>query len=107
MFLFRFGRPTPDRKKPPEELFNGKAAFGERVKAANYFLSMDEVRYWTSINVIYRPGLGVIFGSFWIAFGGLILSLIQKAVNQVRKDSILTAEYNSNLGEMVKMENEA
>ena len=61
-----------------EELFKGKAAFGERVKVGDYFLSMDEVHYWTTINVHYSPGLTLIFGSFWIAFGGLILTLALK-----------------------------
>ena len=96
----------PDSKKASKELFNGRAAFRERIKAGDYFLSMDEVRYWTSINVVYRPGLGLIFGSFWVAFGGLILSLTRKAV-QVRKDSTLTAEYDADFGDMVKLENEA
>jgi hypothetical protein len=68
----------PHTQESSEELFNGKVKFGERVKAGNYMLSMDEVRYWTSMNVIYRPGLGMIFGSFWIVFGGLILNLILK-----------------------------
>lgn len=74
------------------ELFKGKAAFGERVRAGDYFLSMDEVRYWTSMNVVYRPGLNIIFGSFWIIFGGLILNLVLKTMK------------SRNKGEMVKME---
>lgn len=81
----------PDSREPSEELFNGKAAFGERVRAGDYILSMDEVRYWTSMNVIYRPGLGLIFGSFWITLGGLILNLILKTINPIRKNGALTA----------------
>ena len=65
-----------------KELFNGKAAFGERIKAGDYLLSMDEVRYWTSMKVIYRPGLGMIFGSFWVVFGGLVLTLILKTAKR-------------------------
>jgi hypothetical protein len=69
----------PGAPESSEELFKGKAAFGERVKVADYLISMDEVRYWTSINLIYRPGLKLIFGSLWVAFGGLILTLILKS----------------------------
>lgn len=61
-----------------KELFKGKAAFGERVKAGDFLLSMEEVRYWTSMNVIYRPGLDLVFGSFWIMLGGLTLTIILK-----------------------------
>lgn len=66
-------------REPTEALFDGKVALGERVKAGEYFFSMEEVRYWTSMNVNYRPGLPLIFGSFWIIFGGLVLNLILKA----------------------------
>lgn len=63
---------------PSEELFSGKAGIGERVKVGRYFLSMDEVRYWTKINISYQPGLPFIFGSFWLTLGGLILNFILK-----------------------------
>ena len=49
-----------------KELFKGKAALGKTVKAGDFLLSMDEVRYWTSMKVIYRPGSVIIFSSFWI-----------------------------------------
>jgi hypothetical protein len=47
---------------------------------------MDEVRYWTSMNVMYRPGLPLIFGSFWITLVGLVLNLVLKVGNPVRKE---------------------
>jgi cytochrome c biogenesis protein ResB len=71
-----------------EMLFNGKAAFGERVKAGDYFLSMDEVRYWTSMNVIHRPGLPLIFGSFWVGLGGLVLNIVLKTIYPVRENGV-------------------
>ena len=80
----------PDGKSS-EELYNGKAAFGERVRAGDYTLSMDEVHYWTTINVTYNPGLGLIVGSFWIAFGGLIMNVILKTAKRVRKESVVTS----------------
>lgn len=65
-------------QEAPQQLFSGRAAYGERVRVGEYFLSMDEVRYWTSMNVTYRPGLPLIFASFWITFGGLVLNLFLK-----------------------------
>lgn len=70
---------APESSESSEELFKGKAAFGERVKVADYLISMDEVHYWTSINLNYHPGLTLIFGSLWVAFGGLNLTLILKS----------------------------
>lgn len=66
---FQIWKAKPDNRGTFEELLNGKAAFGERVKVGEYMLSMDEVRYWTSMTLIYRPGLKIIFSSFWIALG--------------------------------------
>ena len=70
--------------KGEKELFKGKAALGERVKAGDFFLSMEEVRYWTSMNVIYRPGLVIIFSSFWIVCGGAILTIIFKMAKGIK-----------------------
>lgn len=75
-----------------KELFNGKAAFGERIKAGDFYLSMDEVRYWTSMNVNYRPGKGFIFGSFWVSFAGLILSLAMKAMMPAARNGIILGD---------------
>lgn len=61
-----------------KELFKGKAALGKTVKAGDFFLSMEEVRYWTSMKVIYRPGSVIIFSSFWLGLGGITLSVILK-----------------------------
>lgn len=71
--------------KGGKELFKGKAALGERVKAGDFFLSMEEVRYWTSMNVNYHPGLVIIFSSFWIVCGGAILTIIFKMAKVGRK----------------------
>jgi hypothetical protein len=86
---FQVWKARPDGESS-EELYNGKAAFGERVRAGDYTLSMDEVRYWTSINVTHRPGLGLVFGSFWIAFGGLIMNVILKTIKPATKESAVT-----------------
>ena len=58
----------------PGERYKEKAAFGEKVKAGDYFLSLNEVRYWASLDVHYNPGLPVILTSFWIGLGGMVLT---------------------------------
>lgn len=67
-----------------KELFKRKAALEERIRAGDYFLSMDEVRYWSRMKVLYRPGFGIIFFSFWSGLGGLILSAIPKMAGSGR-----------------------
>lgn len=69
-----------------KELFKGKAALGKTVKAGDFFLSMEEVRYWTSMNVIYRPGLAMIFSSFWLGLGGITLNVILKMAKGGEKE---------------------
>ena len=85
---FKVWKYITDDKDASEELVNVKAAFGERIKAGDYFLSLEEVRYWTSIYVTYRPGLTLIFSSFWIALGGLILNLSLKTAKSREKESM-------------------
>ncbi|MEK6582795.1 MAG: cytochrome c biogenesis protein ResB, partial [Nitrospirota bacterium] len=69
-----------------KELFKGKAALGKTVKAGDFLLSMDEVRYWTSMKVIYRPGSVIIFSSFWLGLGGITLSVILKMAKGIEKE---------------------
>lgn len=83
--LFRVWKHDPSNPFNPgssfygqPELFKGKAALREKVKVGDYFLSMDEVRYWTSMNVNYRPGLAIIFSSFWVICVGVILTTVIK-----------------------------
>ena len=78
------GKDTEGREE--KELFKGKAALGKTVKAGDFLLSMDEVRYWTSMKVIYRPGLAIIFSSFWIGLGGITLSVILKMAKGIEKE---------------------
>ena len=69
-----------------KELFKGKTALGKTVKAGDFFLSMEEVRYWTSMKVIYRPGLAMIFSSLWLGLGGITLSVILKMAEGREKE---------------------
>ncbi|MBI4690399.1 MAG: hypothetical protein HY754_09060 [Nitrospirae bacterium] len=67
-----------------DKLFKGRAAFGERIKVGDFFLAMEDVRYWTSMNVNYRPGFTIIFASFWVIFGGIIVTTLIKMVKGIK-----------------------
>ncbi|MBI4823054.1 MAG: hypothetical protein HY805_02335 [Nitrospirae bacterium] len=90
--FFQVWRASPNAMEPmepSEELFKGKAVLGEMVKAGDFFLSMDEVRYWTSMKVVYHPGLGIIFSSFWVGLGGITLTTILKVARGREKEEKL------------------
>ncbi len=61
-----------------KELFKGKAAFGEKVQAGDYQLSMEEVRFWAGMTVRYNPGQPLILASFWIGLGGITLTMLAR-----------------------------
>lgn len=69
-----------------KEPFKGMAALGKTVKAGDFSLSMEEVRYWTRMKVIYRPGVTMIFSSFWLGLGGITLSVILKMAKGREKE---------------------
>jgi hypothetical protein len=73
-----------DPGKGQGELFKGKVAFKEMVNLGDFFLSMDEVRYWASMKLIYRPGVPIIFGSFWVIFVGVTINVIIKMVKSTK-----------------------
>jgi hypothetical protein len=81
---FRTAHPAQGEKI----IAKGKAAIGEKFEAGNYVLSVNEVRYWASMNVRYDPGLLIILTSFWIGLGGMILTTIARLVS--RKSSQTT-----------------
>lgn len=57
-------------------VFEGVAPLGEKVIFGDYGLSMKEVRYWASLDVLYNPGQLTVFISYWTALAGLSLSLL-------------------------------
>lgn len=63
----------------------GSAAIGEKFQAGNYFLSVNEIRYWAGMNIRYDPGLLIILSSFWIGLGGMILTTIIRLVKSKRR----------------------
>ncbi|TAL23623.1 MAG: hypothetical protein EPN94_09145 [Nitrospirae bacterium] len=71
-----------DDPEDGKELFSGSAALRERVSVGDYFLSMEEVRYWASIDIRHNPGLPLIFTSLWIGFGGIILTTVARLIKR-------------------------
>lgn len=56
-------------------VFEGAAPLGEKVVFGDYGLSMKEVRYWASMDVLYNPGQPIVLVSFWTALAGLAISM--------------------------------
>jgi hypothetical protein len=61
-----------------KRLFKGKVFLKEMASAGNFFISVDEIRFWSRMKIIYRPGLSLIFSSFWLALGGISLTTLTK-----------------------------
>ncbi len=76
--LFRVRPLFPGHSPDDTKLIEKKAAIGEKVRVGNYFMSMEEVRYWASMNVYYQPGSPLIAASFWLGLGGITLSTTVK-----------------------------
>ncbi|MDP2277915.1 MAG: hypothetical protein Q8K51_06810, partial [Nitrospirota bacterium] len=78
---FRVWRFSEHHSEKGEEIFSGRAAMGEKVKAGDYYLSMNEVRYWASMDIRHNPGLSLILTSLWIGLGGIILTTVARLIN--------------------------
>jgi len=51
---------------------------GEKVKAGDYYLSMNEIRYWAGMTVRHNPGQPLVLASFWLGLGGLTLTMLAR-----------------------------
>ncbi len=71
-------QPVSHGSEEEKEVFKGKIGIKEMAAVGPFFISVDEIRYWSRMQVNYRPGLPLIFGSFWFALGGLSLATIAK-----------------------------
>lgn len=72
---FRIWPHTSDDARHPENPTNeGKAAVGNKYRAGNFDLSVQEVRYWVAMVVRYEPGQPIIMASFWVALFGVTLT---------------------------------
>ncbi len=63
-------------------VFEGTAPMGGKVTFGDYALSMQEIRYWASMDVLYDPGLPVVLTSLWICFGGILLTTVARLVRK-------------------------
>jgi|GEM_PF-3930712 len=77
--------PSPNQIEEGRKLFKGKVSLKEMVPVGFFLVSVDEVRYWSKMKVIYRPGVSLIFFSFWLALGGISLTTVAKMVKKVNK----------------------
>jgi cytochrome c biogenesis protein ResB len=57
-------------------LYEGTAPMGERVSFGDYSLSMNEARYWASIDVLYNPGQPIVMASLWLGLSGMVMTFI-------------------------------
>jgi len=76
---------SPNQSGVEIELFKGKVFLKETVPVGFFFISVDEVRYWSRMKVIYRPGLPLIFSSFWLALSGISLATVAKMTKWGRR----------------------
>jgi hypothetical protein len=63
-------------------LYEGTAAIGEKVSFGDFALSMKEIRYWASTDVMYNPGQSIVLGSLLAGLGGLSLSMFGRLIRQ-------------------------
>lgn len=68
---------TEDRSGPGDNvLAEGKVPIGERIRAGDYYLSVQEVRYWVAMTVRYEPGKPIVLASFWTGLGGMVVTFL-------------------------------
>jgi len=56
-------------------IFEGTAPMGGKASFGDYSLSMKEVRYWASMEVLYNPAQTIVFGSLWAGLAGFSLTM--------------------------------
>ncbi len=59
-----------------ESFAEGRALIGERFDIGDYYLSVQEIRYWVGMTVRYDPGLPIVLTSLWVGFGGIVITFI-------------------------------
>jgi len=65
----------------------GKTAVGARFSAAEYDLSVTEVRYWAAMAVRYEPGQPLVLASLWAGLAGMIITTLAR----MRKRKVVEA----------------
>lgn len=59
-------------------IYEGTAPLGDKVSFGDHALSMKDVRYWASMDVLYNPGQPLVLASFWVGFAGLVLTAVAR-----------------------------
>lgn len=67
----------PDFKKTVAE---GKASIGTSFKAGEYSITAKEIRFWVAMSVRYEPGKPVILTSLWVAFAGIVITMVGRLI---------------------------
>ncbi len=67
---------TDGMKQTGDPLAEGKAEIGKKIKAGDYYLSAQEVRYWVGMNVRHEPGKPIVLASLGVGLGGMIITFI-------------------------------
>ena len=57
-------------------VYEGRASMGEKISFRGYSLSMNEVRYWASMDVLYNPGQPIVLVSLWVSMSGIVMTFI-------------------------------
>lgn len=59
--------------KPAKE---SKATIEEKFDFGGYRVSVEEVRYWSSMSVRYDPGQPIVLTSLWVGLAGIVITFI-------------------------------
>ncbi|MBI4827087.1 MAG: cytochrome c biogenesis protein ResB [Nitrospirae bacterium] len=65
-----------DARHSEKAMAEGQSPVGERLQVGDYYLAVQEVRYWAGINVSYEPGKPIVLGSLWMGLGGMVITFI-------------------------------
>jgi len=74
---------TDPRDEKP--LFEGKVLMGEKFRAGDYSLAMEEVRYWAAMSVRYDPGKLTVLTALWVGLGGMIITFFGRLMRRSKK----------------------
>lgn len=67
---------TEEMKQAEKPIAEGKAEIGKKIKAGDYYLSAQEVRYWVGMTVRHEPGKPIVLASLGLGLGGMIITFI-------------------------------
>jgi len=84
--------PQPRRwlsaSRADSSLFEGYVAEGDTVAVGENRMASPRMRRWTFVEVRDNPGLLIVFIGFWVALGGLTLTLIARLRGEARREGV-------------------